>query len=109
MKVREIIAEAVGSHDNDKVPDGYADPCDLHHVSDWSMWLSDKTIAALDAAGFFIVPKEPTEAMVERGANIRTTIQIDCQAMSGHIGEWPAKDCYRAMLTASQPKEASNE
>lgn len=45
--------------------------------------------------------REPTEAMIEEGASTRCTIQIGRQAMSGAIGSWPAKDCWRYMIDAA--------
>jgi hypothetical protein len=49
-------------------------------------------IAALDAAGFAIVPKEPTEAMVIAGNGTLETVQAD--------------DVYRAMLAAAKGEGA---
>ncbi len=65
-------------------------------------------IAALDAAreqrGLVVVPKRETDEMASAGAVQGTTIQIGNQAMSGPIGEWPARNTWRAMI-AARPKE----
>jgi hypothetical protein len=42
--------------------------------------------------------REPSEGMLEAGAKQRVTIQIGNQAMSGAIGEWPARNAYSAMI-----------
>lgn len=70
--------------------------------SDWSGHFADKVQEALDAAGYAIVPKEPSERMVLDGWNA--------------LMEWDARtgddkgiaDIYRAMLAtaaATTPKE----
>lgn len=49
-------------------------------------------LSALDAAGFAVVPKEPTEAMLEAGAN----------KYDGDMNK--QERAYRAMLSAAQVK-----
>jgi hypothetical protein len=45
--------------------------------------------------------RKPTDAMVERGAKRRTTIQIGTSAMSGSIGDGAAKDVWRVMIDSA--------
>jgi hypothetical protein len=75
-------------------PDGASD---LHDgkggyvfVMHWEDWRDEAraAIAALDAHGFVIVPKEPTEAMVIAGNGTLETVQAD--------------DVYLAMLAAAK-------
>ncbi len=58
-----------------------------------AMTAARSAIAALDAEGFAIVPKEPTEAMIKHGA-----YQVSGITRNG------ADAIYRAMLAASQLK-----
>lgn len=56
------------------------------------------TLAALEALGFTVVPKEPTEAMLEAG---RQAFYGPCEPTTGHA-------VYRAMIEASQPEPNNN-
>lgn len=53
---------------------------------------ADQIISALDAAGFVIVPKEPTEEMIAAGA------EEDAWCYSE--GQAPQPEIYRAMIAA---------
>ena len=57
----------------------------------------DNLIAALDQAGYVIVPKEPTEAMSQRG--VQTGV-LDCRCQNG--SERQAEAIYSAMITAAE-------
>jgi hypothetical protein len=54
------------------------------------MKIADGMLAALDAAGYVIVPKEPTQEMIEAGW------------AAAH--DESAAECWRDMLAASQQK-----
>lgn len=60
-----------------------------HNTADYA---ADRTIAALDAAGFVIVPKEPTEAMIDAGSGARFE--------STARGNSKTVSAYRAMIEA---------
>lgn len=45
--------------------------------------------------------REPTEAMLKRGAGTRATMQFLNQGISGPIGEWPAMDAWTRMIDAA--------
>jgi hypothetical protein len=52
-------------------------------------FIADSLLEALDAAGYVIVPKEPTREMLRAGVR---------------VGVAPMEFIYRAMLAASQQK-----
>ena len=54
-------------------------------------------IEQLSAAGFVIVPKEPSEAMIKKGAG--------WWLVSSGTGPYTAERIYRAMIEASQESE----
>lgn len=58
----------------------------------WEEWLdeTDAALAAIESTGHVIVPREPTEEMVEAGQETRD---------DDYDGKW-AVNIYRAMLTA---------
>lgn len=58
---------------------------------------ADKIVAALDAAGFVIVPKEPTEAMIAAGAEVDAWVFQE--------GQQPQPQIYRAMIAAASSTE----
>lgn len=51
---------------------------------------ADNTLTALDAAGYVVVPKEPTEEMIDAGVTAETG-----RTMGDRI-----TNCYRAMISA---------
>jgi hypothetical protein len=52
-------------------------------------------MAAVDAAGYVIVPREPTPAMVEAGEReFRASDRACCME--------PAEECWRAMIVAAK-------
>lgn len=64
-------------------------------------WAAQAALQAIHDAGFAVVPREPTEAMFEAG--------FDATWVELHPGEHPddvnnPAVCWRAMLSASQPK-----
>jgi hypothetical protein len=62
-------------------------------------FIADSLLEALDAAGYVIVPKEPSEEMIsagERAGHYARSNPVIC--------ENDADACYRAMLAASQQK-----
>ena len=66
------------------------------------MWPNEANARALieelDAAGFSIVPKEPTPAMIQAGDNTDHTME----AMSGHPSyEEQVANIWRAMVAAA--------
>lgn len=82
MSARDEIAMAVlAAHDGAK-DGGYTLTANQ---------LSDAIIAALRAAGYALVPVEPTEAMKHAG-----------RIMNSKIGEDMAEACYRAMISAAK-------
>ena len=63
--------------------------------------IAQAALQAIHDAGFAVVPREPTEAMFEAG--------FDATSVELHPGEHPddvnnPAVCWRAMLSASQPK-----
>ncbi len=64
-------------------------------------WAAQAALQAIHDAGYAVVPSEPTEAMFEAG--------FDATSVELHPGEHPddvnnPAVCWRAMLSASQPK-----
>ena len=64
---------------------------------------ADVIIAALDAAGYVIVPKEPTEAMLNAGCDA-TTSWVDDEYQTGPETHQMLV-AWRDMLAASQESE----
>ena len=65
------------------------------------LFAAEIALQAIHDAGFAVVPREPTEAMFEAG--------FDATSVELHPGEHPddvnnPAVCWRAMLSASQPK-----
>lgn len=60
-------------------------------------------IATLAAAGFVVVPVEPTRAMSEAGAQA-----IACESHYDGVQMWEANAAYRAMIAAA-PQGASDD
>lgn len=67
---------------------------------DVEAWFATDIIAALDAAGYAIVPKEPTKAMIEAGRGGVCLYHPD-----DFNSAEAAEESYRAMLAASQQKD----
>ena len=61
---------------------------------------TDRTISRLNAAGFQIVPKLPTDEM--RIAAINTSLPK-------HLGDFPYEEIYRAMLSACRVNETGKK
>lgn len=83
--VTDLLARAISdSFHEEGYIEGLSDP------SEWAEFLKAgrECLAALDAAGFQIVPKEPTEAMIKRAVE-----------NEGADAEW-ARIHYRTMLAA---------
>jgi len=85
--VRELIAGAICS--NRAVDNWQALPCDYE--------LSDFIMATLSAAGYVIVPKEPTEAMVNAGTDVRW--EMPTTNTKG------IREIYTAMISAAEKGE----
>lgn len=61
---------------------------------------ADAILAALDAAGFVVVPREPTEAMVVAGDE--RIIEVLNDHTFALRPRTPADDAYRAMIAAQE-------
>ncbi len=62
---------------------------------------------ALDAAGYAVVPKEPTEEMLERGAQMSGAGWAPSTCVTVSAKDFDARDIYRAMLVAAIKKAAN--
>lgn len=75
-KARDVIARIVGDEIAGDLP---------------ASTLADEVLAALTEAGFAVVPREPTDAMIKAWRDV--------------FSPWPYRnDAYRAMLTAAEDK-----
>lgn len=83
-EIEEIIARTVGAH-----YDGEVDPADTPNRWASATSATAEIVAALDAAGLVIVPKEATEEMKSAGIKV--------------FWDAPVGKVYRAMLEA-RPK-----
>lgn len=90
MNVRELLKTAVW----DGMDSRCSDPCWADTNSDTIRGCgcmdkaADAIIAALDAAGLVVVPREPTEEMVKA-------------AEEGDLVNYPAEDSWKYMIAAS--------
>jgi hypothetical protein len=68
----------------------------------WSGWrnTSVNILAAIDEAGYSVVPKKPTKAMIEAALAALSDVTIE----EPKAAAWDALRAYRAMLAASQLK-----
>lgn len=65
-------------------------------------------LSALTAAGYAVVPREPTDAMCDKGENIMVSGTLLDDLDSSPSGAWAAaKGCYRAMVEAFSPVKGS--
>lgn len=53
--------------------------------------------AGIAIAAFLAATREPSESMIQGGAETRMTMRIRNAAMAGSIGRWPARDCWETM------------
>lgn len=87
--LREVIARAVGC-----IP--VVDDMPLGPVA--CNELADAALAAIQSAGYVVVPVEPSEAMVRAGIQQAAICTDDWNASSACIGE----HVYRAMIEAAK-------
>lgn len=67
---------------------------------------AEQVVAALDAAGYVILPKEPTEAMIAAADAERRRVNEAFPGTDGCSPDEPSgEDYYRAMLAAAQKGE----
>lgn len=94
---KEVIAKTAGDY-----YDGYADPADT--PENWSRGLgcANDILAALDAAGYVVVPREPTEAMIDAVVHDADLDIYWSYNADGRPGE--PRDAYRAMIAAQESK-----
>lgn len=89
MTAEEVIARAICKYDGID-PDGLAS----HHYPErnWQQFrdVAIPVLRALESSGYRVVPREPTEAMIEAGLDYRPISAYD-----------NARDCWRAMLDAA--------
>lgn len=97
--VREIMARAIGH----KLYRVY-DPRDIEVATSGSgtaYMVAGAAIAALNAAGFVIVPREPTDTMADRG---ESSLMHDPDLPASPRMAWAhAKSCWQAMISAAAP------
>lgn len=58
---------------------------------------TDRILAALDAAGLVVVPKEPSDMMVVRGDEVLID-ELNRHTFALNGGDTPAQKAYRAMI-----------
>lgn len=93
--MKEIVeVMARGMAEGESVPPGI--------TLDWQGYLEEArdALSALDAAGYAVVPKEPTPGMYVKGDE-RIIEFLNGTAFVNNEST-PATECYRAMLTASK-------
>lgn len=71
MKAREVIVSAIYDVDTRSLTPEEKALCPLED-DPWIIEAADGVLSALDAAGYVVVPKEPTEAMVKAGRETLT-------------------------------------
>lgn len=60
---------------------------------------ANRIIATLSAAGYAIVPREPTPEMVDAGGYVETWVEKNVEIM---IGDKAAAEAWRAMVAAAE-------
>lgn len=96
MKAREAIAQYLADQ--------------LGRGNNPASWFDESAIAiisALRAAGFVIVPKEPSDDMIKAGTIAHLTVTDGEEAGQAYWKDWTAetKSAWTAMLVASKPKD----
>ena len=69
----------------------------------WVMWLRAKRDAKAHAVpeGFVLVPKEPTEAMIQRGTKANSECLNENAPLGERLFQHPALQVYQAMVNGS--------
>jgi len=69
----------------------------------WVMWLRAKRDAKAQAVpeGFVLVPKEPTEAMIQRGTKANSECLNENAPLGERLFRHPALQVYQAMVNGS--------
>ncbi|WP_436660727.1 hypothetical protein [Acinetobacter sp. P1(2025)] len=69
----------------------------------WVMWLRAKRDAKAQAVpeGFVLVPKEPTEAMIQRGTKANSECLNENAPLGERLFRHPALQVYQAMVSES--------
>jgi len=72
---------------------------DRETLCGWHMWLEAKAQAV--PAGFVLVPKEPTEAMIQRGTKANSECLNENAPLGERLFRHPALQVYQAMVNGS--------
>ncbi len=69
----------------------------------WEMWSSAKHSIKAQAVpeGFILVPKEPTEAMIQRGTKANSECLNENAPLGERLFRHPALQVYQAMVSGS--------
>ena len=95
-KLSEAVARAWDAEEAHQM--GEPSPWDFGYDAEWEagrVFLADTALDALDAAGFVVVPKEPTEAMTLAGGHQVPLLHEECDCAG-------MKAVYVAMIAASK-------
>ncbi len=111
LDLRVLLAATIQTADEDHdIPDGYSDGVDHDRVSDWSLWIADKAIEAIDRhrsaapvgedmleaarkcveVGFWLTPEEgePTaEDWIQKIAAFGTSIRLETLEKAAKVAE----------------------
>ena len=75
--------------------------CEFGHPRDAIKVAADDVLKAIEDAGLVIVPREPTDAMLDAGFAILTDKEITREDGSVHIVDGDEEAVYTAMISAA--------